>query len=90
LNPWVTDPWDDEFAPSTSARNTLRWARELGAQTLGEAYDLLDQLEVSNDIPEVLGHDDTVEDMRREFELGLELVGADTSLADLLEPADLL
>jgi hypothetical protein len=84
LNPWVTDAWDDEFAPSASARNTLRWAQELGAQTLGEAYDLLDQLEVSNDIPEVLGHDDTVEEMRREFELGLELVGADASLADLL------
>lgn len=80
----MTDRWDDEFAPSASARNTLRWAHELGAQTLGEAYDLLDQLEVSNDIPEVLGHDDTVDDMRREFELGLELVGADTALTSLL------
>ena len=80
----MTDPWDDEFAPSASARNTLRWASELGAQTLGEAYDLLDQLEVSNDVPEVLGHDDTVEDMRREFELGLELVGPDASLTSLL------
>ncbi len=80
----MTNPWDDEFEPSASARNTLRWAQANGAATLGEAYDLLDQLEVSNDVPEVLGHDDTVEDVRRELELGIDVVGEDASLATLL------
>jgi hypothetical protein len=79
----VSDPWD-EFEPSAGARNTLRWAQALGASTLGEAYDLLDQLEVSNDVPEVLGEDDTVDDMRQELELGIELAGADTALSGLL------
>ncbi len=80
----MTNSSGDEFEPSVSARRTLRWASELGAATLGEAYDLLDQLEVSNDVPEVLGHDDTVEDMREELELGIDLVGADASLSTLL------
>jgi len=80
----VTDPWDDEFDPSAGARSTLRWAQEMGATTLGEAYDLLDRLEVSNDVPEVLGHDDTVEDVRQELELGIELIGADAALTTLL------
>jgi hypothetical protein len=74
----------DDFQPSAAARSTLRWAHEMGASTLGEAYDLLDQLEISNDIPEVLGHDDTVEGMREELELGIELIGADASLNSLL------
>jgi len=56
----------------------------MGATTLGEAYDLLDQFEVSNDIPEVLGEDDTVGDVRQEFELGMDLVGADAALSSLL------
>ena len=80
----MADAFEDEFDPSTGARNTLRWAHALGASTLGEAYDLLDQLEVSNDIPEVLGHDDTVEDVRQEFELGIDLIGADAPLSSLL------
>ena len=80
----VSDPWDDEFDPSPTAWNTLRWAHELGASTLGEAYDMLEQLELSNDVPEVLGHDDTVEDVREELELGLETVGPDAELASLL------
>jgi hypothetical protein len=80
----VTSPWDEEFHPSAGARSTLRWAHEHGASTLGEASDLLDQLAVSNDIPEVLGHDDTVEDMREELELGIELLGADAELTSLL------
>jgi hypothetical protein len=80
----VTDPWDEEFNPSAGARSTLQWAHEHGASTLGEAYDLLDQLEVSNDIPEVLGHEDTVEDIREELGLGIELVGADASVTNLL------
>jgi hypothetical protein len=80
----VTNPWDDEFEPSVSARNTLRWAVALGAATLGEAFDLLDQLEVSNDLPELLGHDDTIEDVRQELEFGIDLVGTDAPLATLL------
>jgi hypothetical protein len=80
----VADLLDDEFEPSASARSTLRWAHEMGASTLGEAYDLLDQLEISNDIPEVLGQDGTVEDMRQEFELGIDLVGANAPLSSLL------
>ena len=80
----MTDAEDDEFSPSAGARSTLQWAYEHGASTLGEAYDLLDQLEVSNDIPEVLGHDDTIEDIRAELELGIDLIGPDASLITLL------
>ena len=80
----MTSPWDEEFDPSAGARSTLQWAHEHGASTLGEAYDLLDQLEVSNDVPEVLGHDGTVEGVREELELGIGLIGADASLTTLL------
>ncbi len=80
----MTDAGDEEFSPSTGARSTLQWAYEHGASTLGEAYDLLDQLEVSNDIPEVLGHDDTVDDIRAELELGIDLIGPDAALTHLL------
>jgi hypothetical protein len=80
----VSNPWDDEFDPSAGARNMLRWAQELGASTLGEAYDMLEQLEVSNDVPEVLGHDDTIEGVREELEVGIELVGPDAVLTTLL------
>jgi hypothetical protein len=80
----VTNPWDDEFQPSAGARSAFRWAHEHGASTLGEAYDMLDQLDVSNDVPEVLGHDDTVEGIRDELELGIDLVGADAALTNLL------
>jgi hypothetical protein len=80
----VTDDGEEEFSPSVGARSTLQWAQEHGASTLGEAYDLLDQLEVSNDVPEVLGQDDTVEDIRDELELGIELIGPDAALTALL------
>lgn len=80
----VDDDWDEEFHPSAGARSTLRWALEHGASTLGEAYELLEQLEISNDIPEVLGHDDTVEDIRDELEQGIELVGPDASVTGLI------
>ena len=79
----VSNRWDEEFAPSTGARNTLRWAHEMGASTLGEAYDMLEQLELSNDVPEVLGDDDTVEGVREELELGIDLIGADAELTSL-------
>jgi hypothetical protein len=74
----------EEFYPSAGARSVLQWAHEQAASTLGEAYDLLDVLEISNDIPEVLGHDETIDGMREELELGIELVGADMPLASLL------
>jgi hypothetical protein len=80
----VSNPWDEEFAPSTGARNTLRWAQGMGASTLGEAYDMLEQLELSNDVPEVLGEDDTVEGVREEFAFGIETSGPDTLLSTLL------
>ena len=80
----MTTSWDEEFHPSTGARRTLQWAQEHGASTLGEAYDLLDQLAVSNDIPEVLGHDDTVDGVREELELGIELLGADAEVTGVL------
>jgi hypothetical protein len=80
----MSNSWDEEFDPSTGARSTLRWAQEHGATTLGEAYDLLDQLEVSNDVPEVLGQDDTVQDVREELEAGIEVVGGDAELTGLL------
>ena len=80
----MADTWDEEFSPSAGARSTLQWAHEHGATTLGEAYDLLDQLEVSHDIPEVLGHDDTVQGVREELELGIDLIGADATLTSLL------
>jgi len=62
----------------------LRWAHEMGASTLGEAYDMLEQLELSNDVPEVLGHDDTVEGVREELEFGIETAGPETLLTTLL------
>jgi len=80
----VSSPWDEEFAPSTTARNVLRWAQELGAATLGEAYDMLEQLELSNDVPEVLGDDDTIEEVREELDFGLETAGPETPLPTLI------
>ena len=80
----MTDRSDEEFAPSSGALNTLRWAQEMGATTLGEAYDMLEQFELSNDVPEVLGHDDTVEDVREELDFGIQTVGPDTPLTALL------
>ena len=59
-------------------------AHDLGAATLGEAYDMLDQLELSNDVPEVLGEDDTVEGVREELDLGLETAGPDAPLSDFI------
>ncbi|GIF21483.1 hypothetical protein BJ973_005070 [Actinoplanes tereljensis] len=80
----MSNPWDEEFAPSAEARNTLRWAQARGASTLGEAYDMLDELEFSNDVPEVLGDDGTIEDVREELDFGLEAAGPDTPLETLI------
>jgi hypothetical protein len=80
----VSNPFDEDFAPSAGAVKTLRWAHDNGASTLGEAYDMLEQLEFSNDVPEVLGEDDTVDDVREEIEFGLDTAGPDTPLETLL------
>ena len=80
----MTDLGDEEFSPSAGARSTLQWAHEHGASTLSDAYDLLDQLEVSNDVPEVLGHDETVDGIREELEVGIDLLGSDAPLTGLL------
>jgi hypothetical protein len=80
----VSNPFDDEFAPSAGALSTLRWAQENGASTLCEAYDMLEQLEYGNDVPEVLGEDETVESVREELEFGLDTAGPDTPLSALL------
>jgi hypothetical protein len=45
---------------------------------------MLEQLELSNDVPDVLGHDDTVEGVGEELEFGIETVGTDTLLTTLL------
>ena len=45
--------------------------------------DAVDAGSLRNDIPEVLGHDDTVDGVREELELGIELIGADTELTSL-------
>jgi hypothetical protein len=79
----VSNPWDDEFAPSSGVLNTLRWAHDNGASTLGEAYDMLEQLEFSNDVPEVLGEDDTIDNVREEIEFGIDTAGPDTPLSAL-------
>ena len=80
----MSNPWDEEFAPSAGALNTLRWAHEMGASTLGEAYDMLEQFELGNDVPEVLGHDDRVEDVRDELEFGVQVAGSDAPLTTFL------
>lgn len=80
----MNNPFDEEFAPSAGALSTLRWARQNGAATLGEAYDMIEQLEFSNDVPEVLGEDDTIDDVREEIEFGLDTAGPETPLSALL------
>jgi hypothetical protein len=45
---------------------------------------MLEQLHHSNDVPEVLGHDDTIEAVREELEFGIEAVGPDALLTTLL------
>ncbi|WP_433789927.1 hypothetical protein [Actinoplanes sp. CA-252034] len=74
----------DEFSPAAGTWNMLQWAYEMGAATLGEAYDMLEQFENSNDVAEVLGEDDTIEAVREDIEYGLETAGPDTTLAALL------
>ncbi len=74
---------NEEFDPTSGTRAVLRWAQAQGAETLGEAYDLLEQFELGNDVPEVLGHDDSVAEVREDLEYGLSVAGPDVPLSDL-------
>ncbi|MFC4071590.1 hypothetical protein [Actinoplanes subglobosus] len=76
--------WEEEFSPSAATQRVLAWALRMGAATLGEAYDMLDHFEESNDVPEVLGEDDTIEEVREDIEFGLDTTGPDTELTSLL------
>jgi hypothetical protein len=40
-----------DFEPSSTTRSVLAWARAAGASTIGDALEMLDVLENSNDIP---------------------------------------
>jgi hypothetical protein len=74
----------DEFEPSSTTRNVLAWAQAAGASTIGEALEMLDVLENSNDIPEVLGESGNLNDVRDELGAGIELVGDDRAIDDVL------
>ena len=45
---------------------------------------MLDVLENSNDVPEVLGESGDLNDVRDELEAGIELVGSDCAIDDAL------
>ncbi len=74
----------DEFEPSSTTRNVLAWARAAGASTIGEALEMLDVLEVSNDVPEVLGESGDLDEVRGELEAGIDQVGGDQDIDDVL------
>jgi hypothetical protein len=74
----------EEFDPSTTTRNVLAWARAAGASTIGDALEMLDVLENSNDVPEVLGESGDLNDVRDDLGAGIELVGDDRGIDDLL------
>lgn len=74
----------DEFEPSSTTRSVLAWAQAAGASTIGDALELLDLLANSNDVPEVLGETGDLEDVRDELEAGIELVGDDQDISDVL------
>jgi hypothetical protein len=74
----------EEFEPSSTTSNVLVWARASGASTIGDALEMLDVLENSNDVPEVLGESGDLNDVRDELEAGIELVGGDRTIDDVL------
>jgi hypothetical protein len=74
----------DEFEPSSTTRSVLAWARAAGASTIGEALEVLEVLENSNDVPEVLGESGDLNDVRDELEAGIELVGDGQAIDDVL------
>ncbi|BBH68538.1 hypothetical protein ACTI_52230 [Actinoplanes sp. OR16] len=80
----MSDAWDEEFSPAAGTRSFLAWAQRMGASELGEAYDMLEQFEIGNDVPEVLGDDDTVDAVREDLEFGIATVGPGVELTALL------
>jgi hypothetical protein len=74
----------DEFEPSSTTRNVLAWAQAAGASTIGEALEMLDVLENSNDVPEVLGESGNLNDVRDELEAGIELDSDGRAIEDVL------
>jgi hypothetical protein len=74
----------DEFEPSSTTRNVLAWAQAAGASTIGEALEMLDVLENSNDVPEVLGESGDLNDVRDELEAGIELDSDGRAIEDVL------
>jgi hypothetical protein len=74
----------DEFEPSNTTRSVLTWARAAGASTIGDALEMLDVLENSNDVPQVLGERGDLNDVCDELEAGIELVGDDRAIDDVL------
>ena len=74
----------DEFERSSTAVNVLVWAQSAGASTVGDALEMLDVLQNSKDVPEVLGESGDLDDVRDELEAGIELVGDDRAIDDVL------
>ena len=83
----------DEFEPVEHHRYVPAWAQAAGGSTIGDALEMLDALQNSNDVPEVLGESGDLDDVRDELEAGIELVGDDRAIDDALRsspggPAD--
>lgn len=74
----------DDFEPSSTTCSVLAWARAAGGSTIGDALEMLDVLSNSNDVPEVLGDSGDLNDVRDELEAGIELVGDDRAIDDVL------
>ena len=75
---------EDEFEPSSTTRDVLAWAQAAGASTIADALELLDVLEVSNDVPEVLGERGDLGEVRAELGAGIDLVGGDHEIDQVL------
>jgi hypothetical protein len=75
---------EDEFEPSSTTRDVLAWAQAAGASTIADALELLDVLEVSNDVPEVLGERGDLGEVRDELGAGIDLVGGDREIDQVL------
>jgi hypothetical protein len=74
----------EEFEATSTTSNVLAWAQAAGASTIGDALEMLDVLENSNDVPEVLGESGDINDVRNELVAGIELVGDDRAIDDVL------
>ena len=75
---------EDEFEPSSTTRDVLAWAQAAGASTIADALELLDVLEVSNDVPEVLGERGDLGEVRDGLGAGIDLVGGEREIDQVL------